>query len=219
MRESSIELSGEKFTFDNHQQPNHMKKYLYSIGTALLAVLFLASCNPKQQPDNAAKIEVDTISFKQQGDSISTIMQRVLLSNVMQATKAGGPAFAVTFCNERAMPLTDSLSKEYNCQIERISDKYRNSSNKPNKNDEDILLRLGSSNSGEPLLASENGKVVYYKPIRIANPGCLNCHGIENKDIAPKTLEAIVQRYPNDLAIGYKEGDFRGLWKITFQEE
>lgn len=196
-----------------------MKKNLFSIATTLFAVLFLASCNPKQQPENAAKIEVDTMSFKQQGDSISTIMQQVLLSNVMQATKAGGPAYAVTFCNERAMPLTDSLSKKYNCQIQRISDKYRNPSNKPNKFDEDVLLKLGSSNSWEPLLASENGKVVYYKSIRIANPGCLNCHGIENKDIAPKTLEAIVQSYPNDIATGYKEGDFRGLWKITFQEE
>ncbi len=163
-----------------------MKKYLYSIAAALFAVLFLASCNPKQQPENAAKYEVDTM---------------------------------VTFCNERAMPLTDSLSKKYNCQIQRISDKYRNPSNKPNKFDEDVLLKLGSSNSGEPLLASENGKVVYYKSIRIANPGCLNCHGIKNKDIAPKTLEAIVQSYPNDIATGYKEGDFRGLWKITFQEE
>ena len=196
-----------------------MKKYLNCIAASLFAVIFLASCNPKPQADNAAKNEVDTLSFKQQGDSISTIMQRVLLKNVMQATKAGGPVYAVTFCNERAMPLTDSLSKEYNCQIQRISDKYRNPSNKPTKYDEDVLLRLASSTSGKPLLVSENGRVVYYKPISIALSACLNCHGLKNKDIAPKTLEAIVQRYPNDLATGYKEGDFRGSWKITFREE
>ena len=208
-----------KTAIDNHQKSNHMKKYLYSIAASFFAFMFLVSCNPKQQPDNAAINEVDTMYFIQQGDSISTIMQRVLLSNVMKATKAAGPAYAVTFCNERAMPLTDSLSEKYHCQIQRISDKYRNPSNKPTKYDEDILLRSGSSNSGEPLLVSENGRVVYYKPIRIAMPACLNCHGTDNKDIAPKTLEAIVQKYPNDLAVGYKEGDFRGLWKITFQEE
>jgi hypothetical protein len=50
-------------------------------------------------------------------------------------------------------------------------------------------------------------------------PACLNCHGNAEKDIATKTLEVIMQKYPNDLAIGYKEGDFRGLWKITFPEE
>lgn len=196
-----------------------MKKYLYSIAASLFVFMFLVSCNPKLQPDNAAKNEVDTMSFTQQGDSISTIMQRVLLSNLIQATKAGGPSYAVAFCNERAMSLTDSLSEKYHCRIQRISEKYRNPTNKPNKYDEDVLLRLGSSTSGEPLLVSENGRVVYYKPIRIANPACLNCHGNEGKEIAVKTLEAIRKKYPDDMATGYKEGDLRGMWKITFQEE
>jgi len=196
-----------------------MKNFSFSLAISLFAILFFASCNPKQQPENTDKNEIDTLSFILQGDSISAIMQRVLLSNVMQATKAGGPVYAVAFCNERAMPLTDSLSLKYNCQIQRISDKYRNPANKPSKNEEDILLRIGSSNSGEPVLISENGRVVYYKPISIAMPACLNCHGNAVKDIAPKTLEVIQQKYPGDLAIGYKEGDFRGLWKITFPEE
>jgi hypothetical protein len=196
-----------------------MTKFSFSLAISLFAILFLASCNSKQQSENAAKNEIDSISFIQLGDSISTIMQRVLLSNVMQATKAGGPVYAVAFCNERAMPLTDSLSKKYNCEIQRISDKYRNPVNKPEKADEDVLLKFGSSDSGEPVFISGNGKVVYYKPIRIAMPACLNCHGNAENDIASKTLEAIMQRYPNDLAIGYNEGDFRGLWKITFPEE
>lgn len=196
-----------------------MKYFYLSLAVSLFVILFFASCNPKQLADNDSENEIDTLYFKQQGDSISTIMQRVLLSNVMQATKSGGPVYAVAFCNERAMPLTDSLSQKYNCLIQRISDKYRNPANMPEKNDEDVLVRLGSSISGEPLLVSENGKVVYYKPIRIAMPACLNCHGIEGKDISTQTLEAIMQKYPNDLATGYKEGDFRGLWKITFPEE
>ncbi|PKP49661.1 MAG: hypothetical protein CVT94_04495 [Bacteroidetes bacterium HGW-Bacteroidetes-11] len=196
-----------------------MKSFCNSVIVSLFAILFLASCNPKQRSKSAAKNEIDTAYFKQQGDSISAIMQQVLLSNVMKATKAGGPVYAVAFCNERAMPLTDSLSQKYNCQIQRISDKYRNPANKPSKDDEDVLLRIGSSNSGESVLVSGNGKVVYYKPIRIAMPSCLNCHGNRLNDIAPKTFEVIQQKYPGDLATGYKEGDFRGLWKITFPEE
>ncbi len=196
-----------------------MIKSLYSIAISFSAILFLASCNPKQQADIASKNEVDKIAFIQQGDSISSVMQQVLLANVMQATKSGGPVYAVTFCNERAMPLTDSLSKKYNCKIQRISDKYRNPANKPSKYDEAVLLKLRSSNSGEPLLVSENYKMIYYKPIRIAMPACLGCHGNEGEEIAIKTMEAIRQKYPYDRATGYKEGDFRGLWKITFPEE
>lgn len=196
-----------------------MKIFPYIIAASFLAFLLLASCNPKQQPDTSAKNEIDTLVFMQRGDSIANALQEVLLQNVMLATKAGGPAYAVVFCNERAMPLTDSLSKEYNCKIQRISDKYRNPANKPDGNDEAALQKIRSANPAKPFLVSENGKSIYYKPIKIAMPACLNCHGTEGKEIAMKTLEAIRQKYPDDLATGYKEGDFRGMWKITFQEE
>jgi hypothetical protein len=196
-----------------------MKNLLYGLAFSFSAILFLASCNPKQRPDTAGNNEIDSISFIKHGDSISSVMQQVLLANVMQATKSGGPVYAVTFCNERALPLTDSLSKMYSCQIQRISDKYRNPVNKPAKNDEAVYLKLKSSNAAEPLLVAEDGKIVYYRPIKIGMPACLNCHGVEGKEIAIKTLETIRQKYPDDLAIGYKEGDFRGLWKITFPEK
>jgi hypothetical protein len=196
-----------------------MKNLLYSLAISFSAILFLASCNPKQGPDTAGNSEIDSISFIKQGDSISSVMQQVLLANVMQATKSGGPVYAVTFCNEHAMPLTDSLSKMYSCQIQRISDKYRNPDNKPSESDMEMILKMGSLTSAEPVLIFEKGKTVYYKPIKIAMPACLNCHGTEGKDISAKTLEAIRQKYPDDLATGYKESDFRGMWKITFAEE
>lgn len=196
-----------------------MKKFPTIEAIAFLVILFLSSCNPKQQQNTDAVYEIDTLAFMQRGDSIAKVMQEVLLQNVMQANKAGGPVYAVAFCNERAMPLTDSLSQIYNCLIQRISDKYRNPANMPDKTDKDVLVRMGSSISGEPMLVSENGKVIYYKPIRIAMPACLNCHGTEGKEIAMTTIEVIRQKYPDDLATGYKEGDFRGLWKITFPEE
>ena len=33
------------------------------------------------------------------------------------------------------------------------------------------------------------------------------------KEIDNKTLEILNERYPNDLAKGYKMGDFRGAWE------
>ena len=80
----------------------------------------------------------------------------------------------------------------------------------------DILVKMSSSNPMKPVLVSENGQMVYYKPIKIAMPACLNCHGSAGKEIDTKTLEIITQKYPDDMATGYKEGDLRGLWKITF---
>jgi hypothetical protein len=196
-----------------------MKSFLTIEAISFLIILFFASCNPKQQQRVVAGNEIDTLFFMQRGDSIATSMQEVLLKNVMQATKAGGPAYAVSFCNERAIPLTDSLSERYNCRIQRISDKYRNQANKPNETDKAVLLQMSTSNPVKPLLLSENGERIYYKPIKIAQPACLNCHGNEGKEIAITTMEAIMKKYPDDLATGYKEGDFRGMWKITFPEK
>jgi len=196
-----------------------MKLFLYIIATFFLVFLLLSACNQKQQPDKSVKENIDTLTFMQRGDSIANALQIVLLQNVMRATKTGGTAYAVAFCNEHAMPLTDSISKKYNCQIQRISDKYRNLANKPDRSDAAALLKMRSSNPVKPFLISENGKSIYYKPIKIAMSACLSCHGIEGKEIAMETLEAIRQHYPNDIATGYKEGDLRGMWKITFQAE
>jgi hypothetical protein len=187
--------------------------------TALLfiAVFFLISCSQKQQKtvDSTGGI-TDTSSFLRRGDTISNLVQKALLANVMQAMKSGGPDFAVTFCNEKAMTLTDSMAKAYNCTIMRVSDKYRNPANKPTEAESDIFANKSMLSNMIPFILVENGKIVYYKPIKIAMPACLKCHGTAGMDIDLKTLEIIKQKYPDDRATNYKEGDFRGLWKITF---
>jgi len=189
------------------------------IGISILATLFFASCNTVQQKATETGNVIDTADLLQKGDTITALVQKVLLANVMTAMQSGGPVNAVSFCNVHAIPLTDSLAGEYNCIIQRVSDKYRNQANKLSESDADILFKMSSLSPMKPVLVSENGRVVYYKPIKIAMPACLKCHGSSGKEIDSKTLEIINQKYPNDLATGYKEGDLRGLWKITFLEE
>jgi hypothetical protein len=196
-----------------------MLKFKNIIGISILATLFFASCNSVQQKATETGNGIDTADLLQKGDTITALVQKVLLANVMTAMKTGGPVNAVSFCNVHAIPLTDSMAVEYNCIIQRVSDKYRNQANKLSEADADILVKMSSFNPMKPVLVSENGRVVYYKPIKIAMPACLKCHGSAGNEIDSKTLEIINQKYPNDLATGYKEGDLRGLWKITFLEE
>lgn len=196
-----------------------MTHFKIKAALSILLILVFTSCNPKQQKTSGAVKAVDTVAILKQGDSITNRVQKLLLSNVMTAMKAGGPVNAVSFCNIHAMPLTDSLAGEYKCVIQRVTDKYRNTANKLTEADSDIFVKIGSSNPMKPVLVSENGQIVYYKPIKIAMPACLSCHGSTGKEIELKTLEIITQKYPNDMATGYKEGDLRGLWKITFLSE
>ena len=196
-----------------------MKNFKMSIAMSMLLILFFAACNPQQQKTDKSSNAIDTAAYLQKGDSISAIVQKVLLANVMQAMKSGGPGYAVSFCNEQAMPLTDSLAKAHNCLIQRVSDKYRNPANKLTAQDQEIWTKIASAATANTLSGSENGQVVFYKPIKIAMPACLACHGTAGKEMDPKTFEIIKQKYPDDLATGYKEGDLRGLWKITFLNE
>ncbi len=194
-----------------------MVRYKFFIVLPFLAILLFVSCQSKQQKSADLHNAIDTSAFLKQGDTISSLVQKVLLANVMQAMKSGGPGFAVTYCNEKAMPLTDSLAKAHNCLIQRVSDKYRNPLNKLSETDEEIFKAV--STSMNPVLISENGQLIYYKPIKIAMPACLTCHGNTGKELNMETAEIIKQKYPEDLATGYKEGDFRGMWKITFLQD
>jgi len=190
--------------------------YKSSIALAISAMLFIVSCNPQKQKKDESSKTIDTAAYLQKGDSISAIVQKVLLANVMQAMKSGGPGYAVSFCNEQAIPLTDSLAKAHNCLIQRVSDKYRNPANKLTVQDQEVWTKMASTANANTLSGSENGQIVFYKPIKIAMPACLTCHGTAGKEMETKTFEIIKQKYPDDLATGYKEGDLRGLWKITF---
>jgi hypothetical protein len=44
----------------------------------------------------------------------------------------------------------------------------------------------------------------------------MNCHGIPEEEIRPGVLRLIRETYPEDEAVGYRSGQLRGLWKISF---
>jgi len=48
---------------------------------------------------------------------------------------------------------------------------------------------------------------------------CLVCHGTIGKEMAAKTNATIKSFYPNDLAIGFQEGDLRGIWSIVLERK
>jgi len=54
-----------------------------------------------------------------------------------------------------------------------------------------------------------------YIPLVTKKP-CLACHGIT---IEPKTKEEITKRYPKDLAVGFRDGEFRGVIVAEFNDK
>jgi len=196
-----------------------MRKIIFIAWIPVALAVFSAGCKTKT-PESGGNIHAnDSSVLLKKGDSISSEVQKVLLGHVMQAMKSGGPGFAVAFCNEKAMALTDSLGLVYNCTIQRISDRNRNPANQLSAIDVENTASMLAAKVTGPGLVSLNNSWFYYKPIKIGMPACLGCHGAEGKDIDAKTLAIIKQKYPEDKATGYKEGDLRGWWKITFPAE
>lgn len=174
-----------------------------------VATIFLVSCN--------SKISSETYSeFQKKGNEISGLTQQVLLSNVGQAMQKGGPVYAVEFCNLQAASIVDSLNDINNCIISRVTDKNRNPENNLKTNDDINLWEKFQMGTVKDTIIQSNKKLIFYKPIKIALPACLKCHGESESNIDSATAKKLQRLYPEDLATGYKLNDFRGLWKIEF---
>ena len=158
------------------------------------------------------------IDYRKLGDSLSLQAQQVLVRNLLGAIQKGGSDYAVDFCSERAIPLTDSLSKKYRVRIQRISSKNRNPKNAASLFEHKLLNLFASANSPKDTLLQTPKGAIYYKPIRIAMPTCLQCHGDPKSEIKSTTLSTIKQKYRFDKATGYALNDLRGVWKLSFEE-
>ncbi|WP_109832699.1 c-type heme family protein [Reichenbachiella versicolor] len=143
--------------------------------------------------------------------------KKVLGKNLMKQINNNGTIAALTFCDENAYHLTDSMSMELDTDISRVSDLPRNPDNQANKKQlEYIEIAKQALEDGKPiipLLTEDENVVTGFYPI-ITNKMCLQCHGTLGKELKSETHAKIKELYPNDLAIGYKENQLRGIWVV-----
>ena len=193
--------------------------------TSFFLIFFMIpSCLSRGEKQKVQHEDSLELEYLQLGEKIASQAQTELLKYVSTAINKGGPAYAIDFCNLRALPLKDSLSRLHNCQIRRISSQFRNTADAPQSpEEEDQLLKyqLVHQNGGslKPEVYFFDDRVEYYQAITIAMEACLKCHGDPGNQIAEETLAKINALYPNDLATGYAMNDLRGAWKITFTKQ
>ncbi len=164
-----------------------------------------------------------TPSQKSQALKIANTASKAYLdyleAEILKTLKNYSMEDALMFCKTKAYPLSMKfalqMSQKFHTKIKikRISFKNRNNSNYPNITDQPILKKL--SKSQKPIVKEYGKMVVVYEPIKISNL-CLLCHGT---NINPQLHKIINKLYPNDKAIGYKLGDFRGAVVITIEKK
>lgn len=195
----------------------------FLINQYFFMVLFLIwGCNTNDIKLSEPTI-IETQKVKSIGDTLSKKLLTALKGELSKAIQEKGVVNAIQVCNIKALPITDEIEKlvDYTVQIKRTTNKYRNPKNKPDEIEKLALEYFSNMQKDNETLpqyyiqkANKNDKEFfnYYKPL-IAGPLCLACHG--DPETMDKSLINILNRlYPNDLATGYKDGDFRGLLRI-----
>lgn len=159
--------------------------------------------------------EAQAVEF---GERAASTLTRELMGRVRTAMEAGGPAYAIEFCSERALPLTAAVADSLGVEIKRTSSRLRNPRNAPDAQEQAALEYFESELAAGNELPSHrlqqvDGAYHYYKPIVVAD-FCTACHGpLESLD--PAVREALAERYPEDRATGYQAGDFRGIIHVS----
>lgn len=163
------------------------------------------------------KPKPENLSYEDMGLKFANGTKSQLGKNLLEAIKEYGSTGAVEFCNTRAIPLTDSMSKVFKATIKRVSDKPRNANNQANETELTFINELKSTllngKKTTPKVFEKDGKMIGYYAIE-TNKMCLQCHGNKDKDIKPETYKAIKKLYPNDKAVNYGENQIRGIWVV-----
>ncbi len=188
-----------------------MKKNIFS-GMAILFIAIMG-CN---NGNNLSKEEQKKL--KELGASITQNTAQTLQNALKSAIEKNGVLGAIDYCNINANEITRVASEKEKHEIKRTALKLRNPANKAGTRDKMVLKMFDEASGrgekiGPTLDLHEDGSVYYYEPIMI-KPLCLNCHGAPGKDINEATFNAIKSKYLKDKAMGFKEGDFRGLWVV-----
>lgn len=122
---------------------------------------------------------------------------------------------AIGFCTAEAQRITDEVNTQLpdHATVRRTSLRTRNSINKPDAKDVEVMKEIEASIKNKNAAATMVTQVKteegtrYYKPL-IAEAACLKCHG---ENVSPEIQAVIQTSYPEDNASHYTLGSFRGV--------
>lgn len=154
--------------------------------------------------------------FESEARSLVSDLKMSLMKNLSEKIAKEGVLEAVPFCHENVKNIAGGAAKERVAEYEfgRTSHKVRNSLNTPQPwaikyLDEFAGKKKSEVNKTFIIHKASDSKRIYLEPLYV-EAKCLLCHGENvNKDVMAK----IQVLYPNDQAIGFKRGEFRGfIW-------
>ncbi|MEA3341419.1 MAG: methyl-accepting chemotaxis protein, partial [Chloroflexota bacterium] len=116
-----------------------------------------------------------------------------------------------------AREIAGGFSKDKNLTLRQVSTKYRNPQNKPDGYESKILAMMEQDprqwedkDFSEKVVDGDRATMRYLRPLFVKE-SCMTCHG------DPASVPAFVrERFPDDLATGYRVGDIRGAVSVSW---
>ena len=178
---------------------------LFAAMAVLASPLLTATESQGADADAAARARAEAAASAL-GSTLKQALQARMLSE--------GPLAAVDFCHQQAQPLTAKVAAEHGVRLGRIGVRNRNAQNAVGGWQQAALEAMATTYDASltppPASAQRSAdgtQLNYARAIRTEGP-CLLCHGT---NVNENLLAAIRQRYPDDTATGFTEGELRGL--------
>jgi hypothetical protein len=102
------------------------------------------------------------------------------------------------------------VAKENQWQFRQASHKARNPSNQAQGIEQKAIGRFQKDKELMSFWLKQDNKNHYFRRITVQEK-CLQCHGPKNK-----RPSFVTEKYKQDKAFDFKQGDLRGLYHITF---
>ncbi len=209
-----------------------MNKYVVMISfTGLLAVCSEKSVQAQvlaEIPKAAEQVQTipaaelappaNKAALTKQAKTAAQALGSALKAELESAMKTGDPVAAMSICQIKAPELAKAISAEQGMTVKRVSQKNRNpvmgaANAWQTKVLNDFETRKATGEAAATLVYAEvvDNEFRFMKAIP-TTAVCLGCHGT---NLSPAVTAKLTEIYPQDKAIGYKEGDLRGAFVVV----
>jgi hypothetical protein len=188
-----------------------------SVNFRLLLIMVMVVLIWLTNPLNASAEEISEDVVRAIGSIENINSMRNELARSLENTTE--PPTMETFkevCRPVGMRLKE-VGAENGWQVKQIAKKYRNPNHAPQTLHETMAIAKFEQNPDligfweQETLNNEQG-IHYYRRINVSQ-SCLACHGAKNT-----RPNFIAEKYPEDLAFDFQEGDLRGMYSVFIPE-
>lgn len=197
-----------------------MKKRLQILVVAIFAFGYVGFQTLPLKTEAQTKTATDIEEKINEARTVSKGLFQRVKGLLLDKLKDGNFADAAEVCSDVAQQMTKDYAEEKGIDVHRVSLKYRNPLNRPDKF-EKKRLKIFDKDITENKTVSEYYEVIgkgdqrilrYMKPVVIQET-CLKCHG-DSSQIPEAVKKILLTKYPKDKATGYKIGDIRGAISV-----